>query len=78
MRFERIIKYYNACQCPTCSYQSANGRIAEACIDFGFIANWLTVPLGFGTMILLGLQPLPIRMSCPVCGNTFFASGFRH
>ncbi|WP_143078432.1 MULTISPECIES: hypothetical protein [Shewanella] len=78
MRFECIIKHYNACQCPTCSFKGANGRISEAMIDFGFIANWLTVPVGLGTMILLGLQPLPIKMSCPACGNTFFASGFRH
>ncbi|WP_345844352.1 hypothetical protein [Shewanella algae] len=78
MRLERIIKHYNACHCQACSFQPQANHITEAKIISHFAGNWLAVPVGVCIMVLLGFQPLPIKMSCPVCGNTFFASGFRH
>ncbi|WP_108946404.1 hypothetical protein [Shewanella halifaxensis] len=47
-------------------------------IRLKFLPNLISFPLGLGMMILLGLQPLPIKMQCKSCNKTFFGSGIQH
>lgn len=59
------------CRCKLCHSENVH-------VNRRFFPNIVTYPFGLGLFIMMGIQPLPVKMVCNDCNKNFFGSGIHH
>ena len=68
---QKYIEEHLYCHCSQCN--SENIHVARS-----YLPNFVLYPLGLALLVITGVQPLQIKMTCNNCQNKFFGSGIHH